>query len=485
MREDDLRAVLLVQSIEEADREGTLIPPADRIAAARDAKRAGAGDDALARRAKTLLPKVVARHPFVGQVAALAGGAPWIAPLAIAGGLLVGLALSALDGTRRINVLAFPLLGLVLWNLAVYGAVLTSSIRSLRKRAPRARWLPSLAAHAAVARVSALIGRSRAFNAVLAEALARFLLEWQEAARPLLVARATRVFHLASAAVGIGLVAGLYLRGIAFAYQAGWESTFLEAPSVHALLSVLYGPASWLTGIAVPDVAHLDVIRWRDGRGGEEAARWIHLLAASAVLFVVLPRLALALASTASIARWSRDAPVPPSLAAYSRAAFGVVGGVVDRDTAVVVPFAYEPSTSSLARLRALLGAEMGERLAVDVRPPVPYGGEEAFLSVEAGRDGEPADAVVLLFSLAATPEEENHGLVMSGLRDRIAQSRSRSELGAILRSARPAERRGRASGPSVRRARVGTNAMAAAARLTARSTGVAQRGETPPVLRA
>lgn len=431
MREDELRSILLVKAIEETDREGTLIPAADRLSASREAKRAGEsdGDYMLARRAGALLAKVVVRHPFVDDILRHAGGVAWIAWVAIAAAFAAGLALSALDGSRRINVLAFPLLGLVLYNLLAYVLVLAGSLRASAAAKPRARWLPSVAAHAITARLASLVARSRSFNAPLAEALARFLREWQEAARPLLLARAARVLHLAAAAVGLGLIAGLYLRGIAFDYRAGWESTFLDAARVHAVLSGVYGPASWLTGVAIPDAAHLEAIRWRDAAGGESAARWIHLLAATALIFVVVPRFVLAGLATFRIARWSRDVPVPASLASYARIAFSGVGGLVDRGIVMVVPLAYEPASNSLARLRALLGAEMGEHLAIDLRAPVRYGEEEAFVRNVADQGGQLADVVVLLASLAATPEEENHGLVIEGLRDWLAKHRPQAQL--------------------------------------------------------
>ena len=76
--------------------------------------------------------------------------------------------------------------------------------------------------------------------------------------RPLLAANAARAFHLAAAAVAVGLVASLYVRGVAFDYRAGWESTFLDASGARALLAVLYGPASWITGIPVPGVPELE-----------------------------------------------------------------------------------------------------------------------------------------------------------------------------------------------------------------------------------
>jgi hypothetical protein len=444
MREDELRSILLVKAIEEADREATLIPAADRISASREARRAGEGDAyrMLATRARALLAKVLVRHPFVEDIVRHAGGVAWIGWLAVAAAFLAGLALSALDGTRRINVLAFPLLGLVLWNLLVYVFVV---VAALRRHSPSAfglgggggrgggRWLSSVVTQSTIAQLSALIAKSKSFNAPLAEALARFLREWQEAARPLLTERAVRMLHFAAAAAGGGLVAGLYLRGIAFDYRAGWESTFLDAARARSVLSLLYGPASWLTGIPIPDAAHLEAIRWREGGGGESAARWIHLLAATALLFVIIPRLVLALIATFRIARWSRRAPVPVSLASYARIAFSGVGGLVDRGIVMVVPFAYEPAPNSLARLRTVLGAEMGEHLAIDLRAPVRYGDEDAFVRNVGDQGGRLADVVVLLASLAATPEEENHGLVIEGVRDWMAQHRPQAQLVVIV----------------------------------------------------
>ena len=95
MREDALRSLLLIKAVEETDRAGTLIPPADRAAATREAMReAGRGAAAnaewvggatlsseaqglLARRAETLLRQLVVRHPFVDTVLSLAQGPAW------------------------------------------------------------------------------------------------------------------------------------------------------------------------------------------------------------------------------------------------------------------------------------------------------------------------------------------------------------------------------------------------------------------------
>jgi len=430
MREDELRSILLVKAIEETDSAGTLLPPADRAAAAREAHRA-AGDDAQrmgVERARTLLAKVVARHPFLNTVSSLSGGSAAAGAVVVVLGVVAGVALSALDGTRRINVLAFPVLGVVAWNLAMYAAIFAGWMRA-----------PEMLAQLSTGRLSRLVAKSGAFNAPLAEALGRFTREWFAAARPLLVARAARMLHLSAAALGIGLIAGLYVRGIAFDYRAGWESTFLDASQARALLSVVYGPASLLTGIAIPDAAALEALRWDGAAGGERAAPWIHLLAATVALFVVLPRLALSLAGTLFIARWSRRAPLPASLTAYFRGAFGALGGSIGRGLASVVPYAYEPSADARAGLRALLPRALGESLTLDSRAAVRYGEEDEFVR-ELDAAGK-ADVMVLLFNLAATPEEENHGKVIAGVRDWVAARQARPQLLVLVDEGPYAER--------------------------------------------
>jgi hypothetical protein len=465
MRERALRSVLLIKAVEEADREGTLLPAADRAAATREAARGRseasepAGGDArtgplspesqrlLAARAQLLHSRLAARVPAVGSVLALAGVPSWLGALLVGLGLVGGFSLSALDGSRRINVLAFPLLGLVLWSLLVYLSVLVRRVRSLARRTARHSSLAPLLAQAGLARIRRLIGRSAAFNAPLAGALGRFVGEWHDAAWPVLVARAARLLHLAAAATGLGLIAGLYLRGLVLDYEAGWESTFLTAQHVHALLRAAYVPASLLTGIPVPDALQLAAIRWPDGQGNRNAASWIHLLAATAFLFVVLPRLALALGTTLVAWRRSLHVPMPPSLAPYFRHVFGATAGVIGRGIVAVMPYAYEPSAAASLALRRLLPAALGETMAVDIRAQVRYGEEDDFLQRLPDRGGGIADVMALVFTLAATPEDQSHGVVIAGVRDWLAGSHRHGQL-LVLVDERPySERMGGQAG--------------------------------------
>jgi hypothetical protein len=457
MRENELRKVLLVKAVEEHGGDAALLTPADRAAAAREAMRAvpagealasgGVEGEALPRRAQgllvaradALLQRIEARHPFVAQVLAMLGPSSSAMLALVLVALAAGAGLSVLDGSHRINVLAFPLLGIVAWNLAVYAWLLARALSPARARAaPRRAALASLASGVA----SRTIARSRSFNAPLSEALHAFSREWMEAARPLLLARAARAFHVAAAAVGVGLIGGLYLRGIAFDYRAGWESTFLDAHAARWLLGMLYGPASWLTGLAIPDVAQLEAARWRPDGGGEPAARWIHLMAATALLYVVVPRALLAIFAALKAVRLAWAAPLPASLPAHFRTAFAAVEGAVARARAIVMPFACELSPAALARLIAWIPGAAGGTVDIEARDGIPYGEEERFLAEFASRGGEGADIVVMPFSLATTPEDENHGTVLAGVRQRM-EARPQSRLVVVIDEAPYAERMG------------------------------------------
>jgi hypothetical protein len=457
MREETLRTVLLVKALEESDRAGTLLPPADRAAATRDAARAagsaappevdvesaalpGKAQRVLAARAALLRRQLGARHPFVETVLALSSGPGWVGRLLLIAALLLGFSLSALDGTRRIDILAIPLLGLLLWNLLVYLLVLAGWVRALLGQ-PRRRPAAGVLARAAMRPIARLIARSAKFNAALAEALGRFLGEWSEAARPLLVARMARLFHVSAALVAVGLIAGLYLRGMVLDYRAGWASTFLDASQVHALLSLLYGPASSALRIPIPDVVQVAAMRWEGGRGGVGAAPWIHLIAGTALLFIVLPRLLLAALATLQVWRYALRAPLPASLVPYFRSAFSGVEGVVGRGIVALMPYAYEPAPQALAAARRLLPAALGENLVVDAHAAVRYGEEDAFLGHLAERGGAVADAIALLFSLAATPEDENHGAMIAGVRDWLTASRRPAQLLVLVDEGPYAER--------------------------------------------
>ena len=355
----------------------------------------------------------------------LAGGVTWLGRLVLVVALAVGVSLSALDGSRRINILAFPLIGLIVWNLAVYVALFVTWLRS-RGGAKVELWSASVYERWITGRIESLMRHSTRFNVPLSSGLRRFAAQWGALSQPILFLRAKRLMHLAAALVAIGLVVGMYVRGVALRYEAGWESTFLGPQTAYALVSVLYGPAADLSGISLGSVGDINELRWTATGGGGEAARWIHLIAITALLYIVIPRLLGASAASFGLWRFSRSTPLPASSLGYARTLVMGVGSGRVGEMASVVPYAYEPKAQSISGLESLLPATLGANLKVEIRDSIRYGDEEALTR----RLAETAAAWhVVLMTLASTPEVENHGAFLSGLRDWLAKNAASAPL--------------------------------------------------------
>jgi hypothetical protein len=440
----DLRTVMLIHAIEETDRAGEVIPLADRAEASRAVLRSGAGKITdtqpsaalsgqsqafLLKRAARLFERLRLRSPVVMHVLALAGGLTWLGYFVLIAALAVGLSLSALDGSRRINILAFPFMGLIAWNLFVYVALIVAWLRS-RGRAPSGFWSAHFYERWIAGRIESLMRHSTRYNVPLTTALRRFAAEWGAISQPMLFLRAKRLMHFAAALVAIGLIVGLYIRGIALRYEAGWESTFLGPQAAYTLIALLYGPASLLSGISFGTPEEISELRWTASGGGGAAASWIHLIAITAVLYIVLPRLVAAVATSFGSWRLARTIPLPASLMGYARALLIGVGSGTAGETASVVPYAYEPKAPSIAGLESLLGATLGANLKIQMRDPVKYGDEE---TVAARLAAMTATWHVILMTLASTPEVENHGAFLKAWRDWLAKNATTAPLLIVI----------------------------------------------------
>jgi Protein of unknown function (DUF2868) len=286
MTEDEARQVLLLQSHEADAADSAVWSADDRRWATRQAV-AALGEQAaperfvVARAAialQRLLPRDAAGRRWLGR---RAWHPAWVA-LAGALGLLAGLAADQLGTPQRVNLLAPAVWAVVAWNLLVYLALL----------------LPT-SAHGLRAVLSRRALRGEASVAAL----------WARHAAPLTTTRLALLLHMAAAGLALGLVAGLYLRGLVLDYRAGWQSTFASAGAVQTALDWLLAPASLVTGLAVPDVAPLQLAPGADATAS--AAAWIHLLAATLALAVLVPRLLLAWHAASRARRLARSFPLP------------------------------------------------------------------------------------------------------------------------------------------------------------------------------
>jgi hypothetical protein len=185
----------------------------------------------------------------------------------------------------------------------------------------------------------------------------------------------------------------MYVRGLGKEYKATWESTFLERPQVRALTGAVLGPASLITGIRVPEPP--------EKNREQDAAPWIHLWAASALLFIGIPRLLLANMARAEAAK------AQPDYAAEFGSWLAVCRSLTIEQThkAEVLPVHCEPEPRVRDALRIVLQHLWGVHVSADFHAPVAYGAESVSVS--------PAEYLVLVFPLATTPESDVHGALI------------------------------------------------------------------------
>lgn len=404
--------VLAIRAIETADGVRTHWSDADRAWATRAAAEvvgeAGTAENFLTHRAALAIDRLGARFPALPRAVRALQWRPWVGVAIVALAFALGVLVDRMGDAQRINVLAPPVLALLVWNLGVYAVVVAGFVLRFGDAGtpgPLRR---------ATTRIACGSARPRGGGA-MRESIVAFADEWTQCSGPLYGIRAARILHVAAAALAAGVVAGLYLRGIAFEYRANWESTFLDAPAVRAIVAVAYAPGALLTGFAVPAVAEVAAIR---APAGENAARWLHLMAATVAVVVILPRLALALVAGIVEHARARRLPVPLSEPYFQRLLRGYRGGPA---RVRVLPYSYTLQPAAIAGLEAIIARAFGGSAAVLLAPPVAYG-VDAPLAVPEGGAG--CTALVAVFNASATPERETHGAFLAAL----AQGRAGGE---------------------------------------------------------
>ena len=442
MNEAQARQFLLVKSVESEDRDGALLTREDR-AQADQAGRSGGTRDYLARRAEFAAVRLETRHPRVGDVLRYARWPRWLGWLVPVSALLFGFASNEIDSSKHMNIIAFPLIGMFAWNFAVYLGIIAAGLTGIARGGAKGQgFLAKM-----VSRLSQRAAERMKAQDNMGRALATFLGDWNAASAKLTSARASRTLHLGAALFAVGVIGGLYLRALGIEYRAGWESTFLGADAVHRIVSLLLGPASTLTGVALPDAAHIAALRWSAGSSGENAGPWIHLYAASAALFVIAPRLLLAAWNGMTAWRLAHHFAVPGREDFYVRRLLRSVEG--GAGAVRVTPYAYRPPDAAIERLTRLIRAAFGDAARVQIDSAVDYGAEDEWLDT-AGLAPE-TDHHLLLFNLSSTPEAENHGAFARGVTGRIKAAKSGTATAALLDESSYRQRLGAQAGSDAR----------------------------------
>lgn len=296
----------------------------------------GESERFLARRADALLARLRVRSPGVDRILAAAAGPTGLDRSLLVLAFLLGLALAFADGARRIDIFAYPLIGLVLWNLIVYIILIVRTFHAPGHAAQSAttaaardarvgqsdgffrRWLVRAYANRVRTRIDGLITHSIGFNAPLAPGLRRFATDWWEIGRPLFRDRARRLLHLAAILAAAGLMVGYGVRGWLLRQLAGWGTSVFGPASAHTALVTLYGAGSAASGVAIPSAHDLQALAWTgQTTGGGSAGEWLYLIGWTALLYIVLPRLIAILVTSLSLWRHSATLRTPPIFAGY------------------------------------------------------------------------------------------------------------------------------------------------------------------------
>lgn len=410
MNQDEARKTCWVAAINSVDAARPLLP----------ARLPEAADGRLAE----LFDRLADDHSELKGMDRQLSAPTWVAFLLPIVAFILGLGSDVLSSSGKINLIAFPIFVVLAWNLAMYLLLLSNAVRGTEPDLSTAGFKGWLARKY---EQIASPGDRPAKPGVVPwnEVHRQFVSHWFGQSRGLLIERIKVNLHVAALVAALGLIAGMYLRGLAFEYRAGWSSTFLNAESLATLLGILLSPASWVTGIQLPDAGHLELLAWSTGSKGENAARWIHLYAATCILFIGLPRLVLALASARKADQYRTEFPLD-----LNAIGLAVGSGNPLEDSAnpkaklfSVIPFNRRLDDQDLELIRLFAFGEAEGPVNLDIRDSIRYDEvEEYFREFKTPRP-EPF-RYVLVFNLAATPENEVHGDVVRRLQERATTER-------------------------------------------------------------
>jgi len=413
------RDVVMVRAIESSDTGYAVLSEDDRMYASRSARELAQWQAAdtksevtfehfLQQRSEQILKRLGERTPAVKPLLKATGAGSWLAiglPLVA---LIAGALLDRIADPHRVDLLSAPLLGIVAWNVIVYLCILVWACIPGKKTG----W----AGTGLLRRFS--VGRAalpRKLPVPLASGLTRFIAEWTDLTFSLSRARLSRTVHLSAAAFAIGAIISLYVRGLTSQYGAGWESTFLDASQVHQILSVVFAPALFFFPLQGFTLADVEALRFTGATVTGSGARWVHLYAATILLLVVLPRCLLAIAYQLRVAKMRRHFPLDIEQP-YFRKLSGQVGKA-EPGVLRVLPYSYTLDEARDRGLAAIATALLGEQARVMLRPSLAYGEDPVEAVRDIGPDAAGITVTAVLFSLAATPEKENHGAVLDQLR--------------------------------------------------------------------
>lgn len=411
MKQEDIRNILVVEAIEQTDRDFELLTQAERHEASRHAgaplesqPSSSVENSFLAKRASRLLVEVASKIPESARwlhsppnrhrLGMLTLGLSVVA-------VVVGFLTNELGPDKRINILSFPLLGILAWSLVVYVRELILLFRS-RERLFNDNWVNLLVRYCLPSPPA-----SEKENGPLEAARHLFHSRWQKLLIPAVGARIKSVLHLVALLLAAAAIAGMYVKGLASEYRAVWESTFFTEPEqLQPFIQGVLGPAAALKGDSFPTADDLRAMQWTadsDPVAGAPAAPWIHWYALTIALYVLIPRAILSVVWRLRSARLNRTIPFREVEPKYFEHLLATSTGEATRIR--FLPYPASPSEESQSDLEDFLEHELERAVDGKWEDAVPFGEEESFELAEP----HVSDEYILVFSFSATPERESH----------------------------------------------------------------------------
>jgi len=331
---------------------------------------------------------------------------------ALAFGFLTDLIATSLLYPGKINVIEFPLVLLIVWNLSFFVWFSVHWGLHLFRRGQQP-----------TGPVLELFGKLRALESLgfgrkpQRPWIESFKHDWSRLSGPINEARLKMIASLASMLFTLGALAHLMWRAAGDHYMAVWKTTLvshIDANKVHAFVNLFLAPGSFLLNRPIPNAQHIETLRMPPSTG-EIAENWMWLYFGSVLAWVVIPRLYLFALN--AFARWQmcRDFPLPMNGAYFTTLRAAWRG---QRIGVSVIPFRYELSPALRSSLSTMLERIYGLAVDINVEQAVLMGEDATDWKKTVKHEGHVA--VIVIFSLSATAEADAHGALLQRLRKSV-----------------------------------------------------------------
>ncbi|MBW1822228.1 MAG: hypothetical protein JRI92_10810, partial [Deltaproteobacteria bacterium] len=305
---------------------------------------------------------------------------------------LIGLGSNYLGSAPRINILLNPLMILLCWNFAIYLLLLFKGIAFRKYTLPPASIAFQLINFGRNIndKINLLFPKKSKKAPLLRNARIYFMKLWLQQANALSAARLSLILHGMAIALTCGVVTGLYLRGLFQEYQFAWFSTF-DKSIVMSLGKVIFAPVLFLIQGNMP----------KENMG----ASWIHLFAASAGFYILLPRFLLLFHTRLKIKKLTRSIEPDLTWPYFNK-------WRLDPVNLDLYSYSYSLDDKNLLLLNEALERVYGHQDKLIVAN-IQWGGD---LPKSLNQERIP----VFFFNAAQTPENEVHGKFLNKILQRL-----------------------------------------------------------------